>query len=747
MMNTEKAFTCYGTGVKAPVRPVTRSELLQMRRDPKLATNCRLILEGDVKKKDELPVWTPHCAAYRNNHRHADNALIPLQRLMMDIDVKGHSQEILERALKLQRSGKWHVLLVEESVRKGTHVLVALPVGMTAEEVQKRFSEDIGFPVDSVVKDLARCIYLVPEDYVLYENEALFEPVEAVKPETSPVAVSSSPSPEVPVRSYPDNFKGIPYADIISEWFVRNGGKPATGERNNKLYTLAKHLRCITDNDEEFLFQVMPNYGLPVSEMKALIHSACSCKFRGMSRKMATLVNDLETDSSRTVKVTTMAGIYTADVPPAMPKKLPPLIELLVSRTPDSHRATVAQAVFPALGIHLWQTKFVYYDNVKHEPTLMNVLMAETGSGKSCIDKPIERILYPIRQRDRENIARENAWRREMQTKSQNKDRRERPNGLVVQIVSPDITNAALVQRMEDAEGRFLYMKMNEIQMLDGLKGYGGRNAQYMLICLAFDPDNEYGQDRVGVASVNAHVTFRLNWNACTTPNQGMAYFRNVLINGPVNRINFCTIPERPIGSPAPIYGEYDAGFDEELRPYLDRLGAARGVINCEEVKKFAEKLSKECAEIAVLTQDRVFENLSFRATVIAFLKACVLYVAHGYRWDRTMAEFVRWSLHYDLWVKMHYFGDAIARAEEALDTGIRKPGPKNLLDVLPDIFTRAEAHLMRQREGITTGSTQAMLDNWKHRKHIELYGEKQEDRNLQQYAKTKAYLKKFARR
>ena len=749
----DQVFTTIGKGVKTPVYPATRADMKRMRQDPKLAETCRLILQGREDLKAGLPVWTPSCMEFANHHRSVKDALKKLQRVMLDFDEKGHSQEILERALELHHAGKWHVLQVEKSVREGTHVLIKLPVGMTVDEAQKRFSEDIGFKADPALKDVARCIYLVPEDYVLYEDEELYAPEVAVdEPSVASVptvpvkvdAVSESPSAAL----FPTMFKGIPYVEIVNEWFARSGGTPVMGERNNKLYALARDMRNITDNNEAHLLQVMPRFGLQENEMKALIHSACSGKFTGMPRKMASIVRMLGKDQV-VEKVNDMpdAGIYSSDTPPPMPKKLPPLIELLVSRTPKTHQATVAHAVFPALATHLWQTYFTYIDNVKHEATLMNVLMSETATGKSCIDKPIERILAPIRQRDHENMARENAWKAEMQTKGANKDKSARPQGLVVQVISPDITNAAFVQKMSDAEGRFLYAKMNEIEMFDSLKGNGSRNTQFLIMCLAFDPGNEFGQDRVGVGAVNEHVTVRFNWNACTTPNQGKAYFRNVLVNGPVNRINFCTIPTREIGSKVPKYGEYDSSFDEQLRPYLDRLASARGVIACEEVRKFAEKLSKENAEMAVLMQDRVFESLSFRANVIAFLKGCILFLAHGYRWNKTMADFIRWSLQYDLWCKMHFFGEAIAQAEERGVTVNKKPGPKNLLELLPDVFTREEAHLMRQREGITTGTTQSMLDNWKHRNHIVLTGAKEADRNRQQYAKTDDYFKKFQRK
>ena len=424
-----------------------------------------------------------------------------------------------------------------------------------------------------------------------------------------------------------------------------------------------------------------------------------------------------------------------------MPKVLPPLIRLLVSRTPKIYQPAVAHAVFPALATHLWRTTFRYIDNVEHEATLMCCLMAGTGAGKNCISEPINRILKDIRKQDAENLLREKEWKKEMQTKGANKDKRQRPEGLVIQEIDPDMTNAAFVQRLEDAEERFLYTKMNEIDQFDSLKTSARSNAQFQIMCLAFDPGNVYGQTRVGTSSVSSRVCIRFNWNASTTIRKGQAYFRSVLTDGPVSRINFCTIPEQPIGADMPVYGSYDAEFDEELRPYIERLNKARGLVECNGARNLAKKLREENAEFARLSQSRVYENLSFRANVIAFLKAMVLFVAHGGVWDKTMEEFVRWSLRYDLWCKMQFFGEAIEAQEESF-TGVKRRGPQNLLDLLPMIFTREEAKLMRQRQNSRRGTVQMMLDNWKKRKYIQPYGEKPEDISRQQFIKTESYLK-----
>ena len=354
----------------------------------------------------------------------------------------------------------------------------------------------------------------------------------------------------------------------------------------------------------------------------------------------------------------------------------------------------------------------------------------------------IARILADIRQRDKENLLREKEWKKEMQSKGANKDKRHRPEGLVIQEIDPDMTNAAFVQRLADAEGRFLYTKMNEIDQFDALKTSARSKAHFQIMCLAFDPGNVYGQTRIGTGSVSERVCIRFNWNASTTIQKGQSYFQSVLTDGPISRINFCTIPERPIGSEMPVYGTYDAAFDEELKPYIDRLNSARGCIDCRPARQLAKKLIEECADFARLSESRVYENLSFRANVIAYLKACILYVAHGEQWDRTMEDFIRWSLRYDLWCKMKFFGSAIQQVDESY-AAVRKSGPQNLLDLLPDEFTREEALQMRHRQGIRQGGVQAMLDNWRKRGYIQVVGEPlPKDIATQRFAKTATYLK-----
>ncbi len=404
---------------------------------------------------------------------------------------------------------------------------------------------------------------------------------------------------------------------------------------------------------------------------------------------------------------------------PEMPKRLPKVLQLLTSKTPEVYKPAVAHAIFPSLGAHLWKVRFPYIDNVMHEATFMNVLMAGTGAGKDCISQPINHIMADIRKRDAENLKREADWKKEVNSKGSNKDKRQRPEGLVIQEVDPDMTNPAFVMRMAEADEHFLYTKMNEIDQFDALRGSARGSQQFQIMCLAFDPDNRYGQTRVGTQSVTEKVCIRFNWNAATTIQKGQRYFRNVLTDGPISRINFCTIPEREIGFDMPVYGTYDSSFDEELRPFIDRLCRAAGVIDCPQAYKLAKKLKDECAEFARLSQSRVYENLSFRANVIAYLKACVLYICNDYKWSKEIEDFVRWSLQYDLHCKMTFFGEAIENANRSADEQTGRRGPRNLLNLLPDEFTIHDADLIRQANGMDTRGTRNMLSQWVHRGYL----------------------------
>ena len=402
--------------------------------------------------------------------------------------------------------------------------------------------------------------------------------------------------------------------------------------------------------------------------------------------------------------------------PPEMPKKLPKLVELLISRTPEIYKPAVAHAIFPPLATHLWKTRFRYIDNVEHEARLMTLLLAGTGAGKSSVNRPIDFIMEDIRLRDAENLKREKAWKDEMLRKGANKDKRKRPENLIIQEIDADMTNPAFVMRTAEAQEHFLYTSLNELDQFDALKGSG--NQQFRIMCLAADPGNKYGQTRVGTMSVTERVTIRFNWNASTTIQKGQRYFSKVLTDGPISRINFCTIPEREIGEDMPVYGTYDESYREALRPYIENLNKVTGLIECKEAFQLALKLKDENAEFARLSQDRTFENLSFRANVIAYLKACVLYVANGCKWEPEIDEFIRWSEQYDLYCKMRFFGDMIAK-ENFTAQRSSKRGPQNLLQILPDSFTAAQLLAIRLEHGLDAKGTDMMIRQWLHRNYI----------------------------
>ena len=689
-------------------------------------------------RKKMLPVITPH-ATFRSGRR--TNAEAVASGLSMyDVDHIPDPRGYYDEKVRGREAELGIVLAHVTPSTEGLRLLFVIPrAGMAPDEAQRWMSARLGDAAyDGAVKDLARCSFLVPREYVLYlDEERLFAP--AVPPvgthhgasdddahaNDTPQASDDAPA-DTPQADAPwcvPTFKGIPYSQIIQQWFKLAGGEPVPGERNDKLHRLASHLRYIADNDEALMLQVMPRYGLSEEEMRGLIHSACSAKWYSMPKMMREAIENeerrMKNEELPADDENSSFGGEADILHSSLPKRLPALIKLLVSRTPDVYKPAVAHAVFPSLGAHLHRVRFKYIDNVEHEATLMNVLMAGTGAGKDCISEPINRIMADIRRRDEDNLRREREWKNEVTSKGANKDKRQRPEGLIIQEIDADMTNPAFVMRMAEADGHFLYTKLNEIDQFDALRGSGRGGQQFQIMCLAFDPGNRYGQTRVGAQSVTEKVTIRFNWNASTTIQKGRRYFSKVLTDGPVSRINFCTIPEREIGADMPVYGTYDAAFDEELRPYIENLVKAQGLIDCPQAYKLAQKLKEECADFARLSQSRVYENLSFRANVIAYLKACVLFVANGCRWDKTFEDFIRWSLQYDLACKMEFFGDAIEAAMNMPAPDPHKPGRRNLLTLLPDDFSFDQAVRVRQEAGLDAKGTSHMLSQWKVRGYI----------------------------
>ena len=541
-------------------------------------------------------------------------------------------------------------------------------------------------------------------------------------------------------RVFPKEYNGIAYDKLVAKLVELLGGEPEHGSRNAFIFTLACYLRYLCDDNPAWIKQVIPTFGEEQNRAFATVESACNRRqahrLPGIVRKAIKLSQD---DESKAM----CAGCFDDDDfgdihnPESyfynihqMPQKLPKLIKLLVSKTPEIYRPAVSQAVFPPLASHLLETRFRYIDNVEHEATLMQILCAPTGSGKESVSQPINRIMADIRKRDEEQRERERKWKDECNSKGANKDRRERPEGLVIQEVNIDMTNPAFVLRMKEAENHFLYAKVNELNLFDALKGK--TNQHFRIMELAFDLGN-YGQDRVGPQSVTETVQVRFNWNASCTPRKCRDYFRRVVTDGPISRISFSTIERRPCGSEIPVYGTYDAAFDEALKPYIDNLLKARGLVNCPQALRLARKLVEENAEFSRLSQNFVFENLSFRANVIAYLKACVLYVANGMKWEASIEDFIRWSERYDLWCKLKLFGQMIYDADtDRADLPKTAPhGPKNLLEQLPDEFTMEDYIKLRRQEGYEDDNNRRVniaLNQWVHRGYVVRIGNQEGD-------------------
>ena len=726
-----------------------------------------------TRLKSQLPILTPH-ATFRNGRRLNADA-IPSGLSIYDkdhiADPKGWWKAKSEELRVKNPQVLARILLVHVTPSlEGLRLVFVMPEGMNLAEAQKWMSQQLGDEeYDVCVKDLARPSFIVPEDYILFIDEArLFAEVETpsdaddAAPHANTHENTNHNTNENPAVEYAQSanhdraddhhlgnhgvdqdhggeerrqdfaqeYDGIPYEAITSKLVELLGGEPQHGSRNSFIFTLSCYLRYLCDDNAMWIKQVIPTFGEEKKRAFTTVDSACQ---RKQSHRMPMIVRKA-ISLCQQEQARGKAADYDADEfgdilnPDSyfyriheMPQKLPRLIRLLVSKTPAIYQPAVSQAVFPALASHLCDTRFRYVDNVEHEATLMNILCAPTGSGKESITQPINRIMADIRARDAEQRERERAWKDECNRKGSNKDKRERPEGLVIQEVNIDMTNPAFVLRMKEAERHFLYAKVNELNLFDALKGK--TNQHFRIMELAFDLGN-YGQDRVGVQSVTETVKVRFNWNACCTPKKCRDYFRRVVTDGPVSRISFATIERRPCGSEIPVYGSYDASFDEELKPYIDNLLKARGLVDCPQALRLARKLMEENAEFARLSQNYVFENLSFRANVIAYLKACVLYVANGMKWEKSIEDFVRWSERYDLWCKLKLFGQMIYDADGEQDKVSRTApnGPKNLLSLLPDEFTMDDYVKVRRAQGFDNDNARRIRDaihQWVHRGYV----------------------------
>ena len=743
--------------------------------------DAQAVKKAQERLKSELPFFCPHYGMFKNNVRRQENAMPEsfLFQTIIDVDDKEYVEKAIEKARELNcSSGIWNGSLLHlcYSARKKLHIGIRMPVGMTIEETQKAYCEALGVPYDESCITPERMIFLTDKDSEIYRSKMWC----AVLPESEIQArrkafldrgltvdgrgdakvnslqftVNGNSNDNVQNNRLSGNHGSGELGEaseknlIAFDLFVQSAGLEGmaidtVGSRHSSLLAIMSAGASRVMSEEELMKVVrtkMPSY-YQEDDCHQLIHDFYA-KYADSSKPMSRDVirvnalaeqkaNEVKSEERR-VKNSNADGNYTVQSsnlqvqssdedypePPAMPEKLPKLVELLISRTPEIYKPAVAHAIFPPLATHLWQTSFRYIDNVVHEATLSTCLLAGTGAGKSSVDKPIRYIMEDIRKRDAENLKREKEWKEEVTRKGANKDKRKRPDNLVIQEIDADMTSPAFVMRTAEAQGRFLYTSLNELDQFDALRGSG--NQQFRIMCLAFDPFNLFGQQRVGVQSVTERVTIRFNWNASTTIQKGQRYFSKVLTDGPISRINFCTIPEREIGDEMPVYGDYDDAYREALKPYIENLNNARGLIDCPEAFQLALKLKEENAEFSRLSQDRVYENLSFRANVIAYLKACVLYVANGCKWEPEIDEFIRWSERYDLYCKMRFFGDAIKRAN---DTGEKssKRGPSNMLMQLPDEFTYQQVIDLRVARGMDKKGTSRMLGNWKERHYIKV--------------------------
>ena len=757
---------------KVIASPEIRKMIQQIRGElpiPKVDANDEeAVKKAQDRLKSELPFFCPHYGIFKNNVRRQENAQPEsfMFQTIIDVDDREYVDKAIEKARELNCSDSiWNGSLLHlcYSARKKLHIGIRLPVGMTIEETQKAYCEALGVPYDESCITPERMIYLTDKDSEIYRSKmwcAVLSEKEILMRRQAyldrgltvdgrgKVDSHGADAPHIGDSGGNQNAGGLGAREknlIAFDLFTQAAGLggmeiDTVGSRHSSLLAIMSAGASRVMEEEELMKVVrvkMPSY-YQENDCHQLIHdfyAKYADNTKPMSRevmrvnalaeqKASQQVNSLQlkvnrADGNHAVQSSNLKVQSTGEDypdPPEMPKKLPKLVELLISRTPEIYKPAVAHAIFPPLATHLWKTRFRYIDNVEHEARLMTLLLAGTGAGKSSVNRPIDFIMEDIRLRDAENLKREKAWKDEMLRKGANKDKRKRPENLIIQEIDADMTNPAFVMRTAEAQEHFLYTSLNELDQFDALKGSGSQ--QFRIMCLAADPGNKYGQTRVGTMSVTERVTIRFNWNASTTIQKGQRYFSKVLTDGPISRINFCTIPEREIGEDMPVYGTYDESYREALRPYIENLNKVTGLIECKEAFQLALKLKDENAEFARLSQDRTFENLSFRANVIAYLKACVLYVANGCKWEPEIDEFIRWSEQYDLYCKMRFFGDMIAK-ENFMAQKSSKRGPQNLLQILPDNFTAAQLLAIRLEHGLDAKGTDMMIRQWLHRNYI----------------------------
>ena len=732
------SFTTLGKGHNAPCLPITPEEWLAARKDPKLAALCQRIKAShnasqQRKLKSQLPVWTPRCGAFKENHRAEVDALCHLDRLMFDIDEKGQTDRVLS-AVRMEGEqayiGDFEVLLIERSVRDGTHVLVKPLPGKPIPQQQVAFSEAVQLPVDSSVKNVAGCIYLVPQSHVCYESPRFFEPkVMDVSDLRAPAgdvvrSLSTGDVARNVSTTFPSAYEGIPIDTIIQSLVELLGGAPEHGSRNQFIFSLACYARYLCQSNPEWIWQVLPTFGEEAEKAWSTIRSACN---RSQPDRLPELV-ERALQQARTREELKQVkqpepetfDLLTSSYPPAMPERLPASIQKITSRVPSMYKPCVAFQSFSALGAHLKGVYVVYIDNVPHElGGQIGILMASQSTGQSCVNQPIEVIMADILASDRQSREVEQEWKIACKRAKSNEKKPARPAGICVQYLMSNMTNAALVQRLIDADaagGKCLFLRLDEIELLDQIKATGGAKASE-LIRLAYDR-SLYGQERVGPDSVTGIPPLRLNVTASTTVESGIAYIRPHLKDGTFSRASLCTIfrPQGDLGLPK--YGTYDEDYRKTLAPHIERLNEAIGLIDCPEAYKLAEELYRENEERYVLSADEDFRELSYRSLRIAYDRAVMIYLMEGCQWSDEIADFMRWLMEYDLWVKLYYFADELWDLRQRGKRKKGRPGRGSLLRKLPDRFDFNHFQAVYQANGLT-GDPKDLLYTWVHRGHV----------------------------
>lgn len=739
-------FTCIGKNHGANVQSSDKEKWTAIRNSSELSELCRQIEfaadeETVLKLKAKMPVFTPRCAKFEGNRRREDKVLAPLNRLMFDIDEKGRTDDVLTH-LKDGKIGEFEVLLIEESVRRGTHVYVTLPKGMTPDEAQKRFSSLVGINVDPAVKNVAGCIYMVSADHERYVSEKMFDISEAsevksqqILPDEPDYEPNDEPAeePGFDPLDLSLSYNGIAYNKIIDKyWELYNDGNlPAKGDRNSKTFELAVMLRSICDYSVDTLKRIIPRYdGFPEKEFIKTIENAVDEPRKGIPYRIRAIMAKLKNDS-----LLSISGGQSC--PPPMPKRLPHLIRLLTDNVPDLYKPATAMAVFPALATHIHGVTFKYWDNNNHEPKFLNLLVAPMSVGKGCIKKPIDLILEDIVKRDQDSRLREAEWKR-LNPSNKSKAKDPRPDDICIQVLIDNLTDAVFNQRVIDADKnghRYLYLRCDEVEGLKKVTSSKAISDVTLLIRNAFD-NSMTGQERVGADSVTGIAPLRWNFNVSTTPTNARKFFGKSVNDGTLSRLCLSTIiiPDEEKDSFVPIMRTYTEKFNKELKPYLKLLDSANGNINCKQAIELSKNLRTKAVTTASLYGSEAYRKLSYRANVIAWQMGMVLYIANNYRWTNEIANFVEWAMKYDLWCKMLFFGQQLERELEEDNQLQFGSGPQNMLDMLPREFSKEEYRRLRMKLG-RTGNGDATLRSWINRKYIEF------DETSRQYHKTDKYL------